>query len=158
MDEMTRFAVIQHKVHQWKPNASIESDVALLGLIYQQAILLYLYTAASSTRHTKNEQYEGLIETAIVKAMGSIRELLPTARVNTNMCWPIAIIGSLATNSADQQEIRNRLETMNVTLGFGNILQVLAILEEMWQHPSDLAGPWNICIAMQKLQIWISFS
>ncbi|OKL57208.1 hypothetical protein UA08_07366 [Talaromyces atroroseus] len=155
MDDMTQFAVIQHKVLQWKPNPSVQSDVTLLGLIYQQAILLYLYTVPSSSQHRK---FVGVIGSTIDKAMGYMRELSPAAPVNTNMCWPIAIIGSLTTDFEQQQEIKNYLVAMNATLGFGNILQVLGILEEMWQHQGEQIGPWDICTAMQTLQTWISFS
>lgn len=161
--DMLRFAEIQQRILQWEPKSTVEPDVAALGHLYQSALLLYLYTATctatgSHQEETDAECYQRLITTTVTKSVDSLRQLPLEARVNTNMCWPLAILGSCVTASDHRQQIRSRLLVMNRTLGFGNIRQTLALLEETWNSPTGQVGPWNLCVTMQKLDIWISFS
>lgn len=161
--DILRFAEIQQRILQWEPKSIVETDVVALGRLYQSALLLYLYTAPSTATGSYQEEmdaecYQRLITTTVTKSMEHLRQLPLEARVNTNMCWPLTILGSCVTDSDHRQQIRARLLAMNRTLGFGNIRQTLALLEEMWNGPTDETGPWNVCVTMQKLDIWISFT
>lgn len=163
MGDLVLFAAFQQKILQWEPRITLDPDIAILGRIYQNAMLLYLCTAAGTAsscdcENTVAQCYQEMIAVTLNAAMALLRRLPLKARLNTNMCWPLAILGSCVTTAEDRQQIRARLLAMDQMLGFGNILSTLEVMEEMWKDTTGQIGPWNICIAMQKLEIWISFS
>ncbi|GKZ26867.1 hypothetical protein AbraIFM66951_003848 [Aspergillus brasiliensis] len=157
-DDIVMFSSLQVQIMQWTPYASVSPEVFLAGRIFQQAMLLYLYTALGGFSRAENGMYQGLIDTAITEAMSYLGQLSGTARINSGLCWPIAVVGSCLTNAEHQDSLRHRLTVMVNTFGLGNMQRTLLILEHMWQMPLDEAGPWNICRAMQQNQIWISFA
>ncbi|OJZ84308.1 hypothetical protein ASPFODRAFT_139032 [Aspergillus luchuensis CBS 106.47] len=157
-DDIAMFSSLQVQIMRWTPYASVSPEVFLAGRIFQQAMLLYLYTALGGFSRAENGMYQGLIETAITEAMTYLGQLSGTARINSGLCWPIAVVGSCLTNAEHQDSLRRRLTVMVNTFGLGNMQRTLLILEHMWQMPLDETGPWNICRAMQRNQIWISFA
>ncbi|GKZ52969.1 hypothetical protein AnigIFM49718_003623 [Aspergillus niger] len=157
-DDIAMFSSLQVQIMRWTPYASVSPEVFLAGRIFQQAMLLYLYTALGGFSRAENGMYQGLIETAIAEAMSYLDQLSGTARINSGLCWPIAVVGSCLSNAEHQDNLRRRLTVMVNTFGLGNMQRTLLILEHMWQMPLDEAGPWNICRAMQRNQIWISFA
>ncbi|KAK1142247.1 hypothetical protein N8T08_007991 [Aspergillus melleus] len=157
-DEIAMYGSLQTQVLQWSPYPTVTPEVFLAGRIFQQAMLLYLYTALSSFSRTENGMHQGLINTAIAEGMMYLNQLSATVRINSGLCWPIAVIGSCLSQEEHQADLRDRLTTMVNTFGLGNMHRTLLLLEHMWQMPLEEAGPWNICRAMQKYQIWISFA
>ncbi|PLB50649.1 hypothetical protein P170DRAFT_353454 [Aspergillus steynii IBT 23096] len=157
-DEIAMYGSLQTQILQWSPFPSVTPEVFLAGRIFQQAMLLYLYTALGSFSRTENGMHQGLINTAIVEGMAYLNQLSATVRINSGLCWPIAVIGSCLCQTEHQDQLRNRLTTMVNTFGIGNMHRTLLLLEHMWEMPLEEAGPWNICRAMQKYQIWISFA
>ncbi|PYH91985.1 hypothetical protein BO71DRAFT_400908 [Aspergillus ellipticus CBS 707.79] len=157
-DDIAMFGSLQVQILRWAPYASVPPEVFLAGQIFQQAMLLYLYTSLGGFSRTENGMYQGLIETAITDGMSYLGQLSATARINSGLCWPIAVVGSCLSNPGHQESLRRRLTTMVNTFGLGNMQRTLLLLENMWEMPLDEAGPWNICRAMQRNQIWISFA
>ncbi|PWY66805.1 hypothetical protein BO94DRAFT_479247 [Aspergillus sclerotioniger CBS 115572] len=157
-DDIAMFGSLQVQIMRWMPYASATPEVFLAGRIFQQAMLLYLYTSLGGFSRTDNGMYQGLIDTAITDAMSYLSQLSATARINSGLCWPIAVVGSCLSDAEHQDTLRQRLTTMVNTFGLGNMQRTLLLLEHMWQMPLDEAGPWNICRAMQRNQIWISFA
>ncbi|RAK96976.1 Zn(II)2Cys6 transcription factor [Aspergillus ibericus CBS 121593] len=157
-DDIAMFGSLQVQIMRWMPYASATPEVFLAGRIFQQAMLLYLYTSLGGFSRTDNGMYQGLIDTAITDAMSYLGQLSATARINSGLCWPIAVVGSCLSDAQHQDSLRQRLTTMVNTFGLGNMQRTLLLLEHMWQMPLDEAGPWNICRAMQRNQIWISFA
>jgi hypothetical protein len=127
-------------------------------LIFQQAILIYLYTSLEGFQHTPDGIYRGLLENAVTEAMSYLSELSPNERINSGLCWPIAVVGSCLVTPDQQAQLRARLTAMTECFGLGNMHRTLLLLEAMWLLPMSEAGPWNICRAMQQNQIWISFA
>lgn len=157
-DEIAMYGSLQTQILQWSPYSTVTPEVFLAGRIFQQAMLLYLYTALSSFSRAENGMHQGLLNAAIVEGMAYLNQLSATVRINSGLCWPIAVIGSCLTQIEHQDQLRTRLTTMVNTFGLGNMHRTLLLLEHMWEMPLEEAGPWNICRAMQKHQIWISFA
>ncbi|RAH51104.1 Zn(II)2Cys6 transcription factor [Aspergillus brunneoviolaceus CBS 621.78] len=160
-DEIAMYGSLQAQIMRWAPLASVSPEVFLAGRIFQQAMLLYLYTALGGPRHfarSKTGMHQMLVETAIAEAMSYLTQLSATARINSGLCWPIAVVGSCLSHPDHQENLRQRLTTMVSTFGLGNMHRTKLLLEHMWQMPLEEAGPWNICRAMEQNQIWISFA
>ncbi|CAG8943091.1 unnamed protein product [Penicillium salamii] len=157
-DDLAMFASIQAQVLRWSPYPNVPTDVHLAGLIFQQAILIYLYTSLGGFRYTADGMFRGLVDNAVTEAMSYLNDLSPSARINSGLCWPIALVGSCLVNVDQQERLRRRLNAMIEKFGLGNMHRTLLLLEAMWQLPISDAGPWNICRAMQQNQIWISFA
>jgi hypothetical protein len=157
-DDIAMFASLQGQILRWSPFVSVTPEVHLAGLIFQQAMLAYLYTSLQGLQHTPEGMYQGLITTAATEAMVYLDELSPTVRINSGLCWPIAVIGSCLTDLEQQDRLRQRLNAMVEKFGLGNMQRTLLLLEAMWQRPATESGPWNICQSMQQNQIWISFA
>lgn len=157
-DEIAMFASIQAQILRWSPYAHVIPEVYLAGLIFQQAMLVYLYTSLGSYQYAPDGMYKGLIETALTDAMSYLDDLSPQARINSGLCWPIAVVGSCLSTPEHQERLRTRLGAMSSHFGLGNMHRTLLLLEAMWQLSPSEAGPWNICRTMQQNQIWISFA
>lgn len=157
-DDIAMFASIQAQIMRWSPYASVEPDVYIAGLIFQQAMLIYLYCACGGYTFTPDGIYKGLIKSAVIEAMTYLEQLPPNARINSGMCWPIAVVGSCLDNQEQQEAMRARTGAMASHFGLGNMERTLQLMEAMWQLPFPEAGPWNISRTMQQHQIWISFA
>lgn len=157
-DDIAMFSLLQAQIMQWAPYSFVIPEVNLASRIFQQAMLLYLYTSLGYFPRGENGMYQAMIDTAITEAMSYLNQLSATARINSGLCWPIAVVGSCLTNAEHQDGLRNRLNIMVNTFGLGNMQRTLLLLENMWQMPVSETGPWNICRAMQDFQIWISFA
>ncbi|KAF5863499.1 hypothetical protein ETB97_010000 [Aspergillus alliaceus] len=157
-DDIAMFGSLQAQIMQWNPFTFVTPEVFLAGRVFQQAMLLYLYTSLGSFSRAENGMHQGLINTAITEAMSYLDQLSATARINSGLCWPIAVVGSCLFDVDQQEQLRQRLAVMVNTFGLGNMQRTLLLLEHMWRMPLEEAGPWNICRAMQQHQIWISFA
>lgn len=157
-DDIAMFASVQAQIVRWSPFPGVIPEVYWAGLIFQQAMLIYLYTSLGGYQYAPDGMYKGLIETAVTQAMTYLDELSPTTRINSGLCWPIAVVGSCLTTPEQQERLRARLIAMSSHFGLGNMQRTLQLLEVMWTLPPSEAGPWNICRTMQQNQIWISFA
>ncbi|GES59945.1 C6 transcription factor [Aspergillus terreus] len=157
-DDIAMFGSVQSQILRWSPYAFVTPEVFLAGRIFQQAMLLYLYTALSGFSRSASGMYQGLVDAAITEAMSYLTQLSATVRINSGLCWPIVVVGSCLSDPEQQDTLRQRLTTMVQTFGLGNMQRTLLLLEHMWQKPPEEAGPWNICRAMEQHQIWISFA
>ncbi|KAJ5640063.1 uncharacterized protein N7484_007925 [Penicillium longicatenatum] len=157
-DDMAMFASIQAQILRWAPFPFVEPEVFMAGLIFQQAMLIYLYTSLGGYKYTRDGMYRGLVQTAVTEAMSYLEQLSPSARINSGMCWPIAVVGSCLETPEQKEGLGTRLTAMSTHFGLGNMHRTHQLLEAMWDLPPSEAGPWNICRSMQQKQIWISFA
>jgi len=157
-DDIAMFASIQAQILRWSPYPHVIPEVYLAGSIFQQAVLIYLYTSLGGYQYAPDGVYKGLVENAVTEAMGYLDELSPQARINSGLCWPIAVVGSCLSTPVRKERLRTRLNDMSYHFGLGNMHRTLLLLEAMWQLSPSEAGPWNICRTMQQNQIWISFA
>lgn len=155
-DDFADFVDVQSRINSWSPLASVHPNVALAGRVFQQAMLIYLYTALQSLSSAANGRHESIIQSAVDEALSILDELPPSARVNTSLCWPIAVIGSCAGEETQRIRLCSRLDIMFAGIGLGNIRQTRVLLDHLWRM--DSPDPWKICRVMQEHQIWISFA
>lgn len=157
-DDIAVFGSLQAQILRWSPYAWVIPEVSLSGRIFQQAMLLYLYTAAGSLQRLENGMYQVMVDAAASEAMSYLSQLSPSARINSGLCWPIAVVGSCLSNPQQQDQLRCRLNAMVNTFGLGNMQRTLLLLEHMWQMPPGESGPWSIPQAMQERQVRFSFA
>ncbi|KAH6962468.1 fungal-specific transcription factor domain-containing protein [Ilyonectria sp. MPI-CAGE-AT-0026] len=155
-DDFAVFANMHNSIESWSPPAAAQPDVALAGRIFQKAMIVYLYTTLQTLPGAADGRHRYTIQTAVDEALSCLAAMPPSARVNTSLCWPIAIVGSCVTAETQKEFLRNRLKFMFDAIGLGNIRQTAVLLDLVWDKPD--AGPWNICQVMQEHQIWISFA
>ncbi|KAF5022035.1 hypothetical protein F66182_5918 [Fusarium sp. NRRL 66182] len=158
-DNIVNFAFLQSQVMGFFPDASVSPYSRLAGLVWKQAALLYLWTVLGRP----HQQPEGsiqraLVESTVAEAVTLLDQFPATVRINTSLCWPLAVIGCSTSDAAVQQVLRTRLQTMLDTIGLGNMRQTLVLLEYVWQKPPEQVSPWTLCRAMRERQIWISFA
>lgn len=159
-DDFMTFSALQANILSFNPVPNANVDVKLAGLIYQKAVLLYLYTTLDALPREASGPglYESLIEATVREAMDLLAMLSPAARINTSLCWPIAVIGSVLTDTAEQVTLHDRLQTMFAHIGLGNIEATTRLLDQIWLQPKEERNPWTICKTMQEHQLWISFA
>lgn len=158
-DDIMTFGFLQSQILAFFPDSSAALNARLAGLVFKQAVLLYLWTMLG-TSHNKpeNSAHKNFINTAVNDAIALLSQFPATVRINTSLCWPLAVIGCCTSDPAVQQVLRTRLQTMLDTIGLGNMRETLVLLEHVWKQPLEETSPWTLCKSMREHQIWISFA
>jgi hypothetical protein len=158
-DDIITFSEIYYDINSFVPLASVNSETSHAGCIFQQALLVYLLTALGPMSSTTIvSKHRDKIESAVQSAIEHLAQIQPTSRINTSLCWPLAIVGSCTADHDIQSIIRLRLRSMIQTIALGNMEQTLILLEHIWTLPLEDRSPWTICTAMQEHELWISFA
>lgn len=157
-EHFAHFAILQSQLLTWTPSPDVSADQKYSGLFYQQALLLYLYTAVIGLDEPMGAFSSDLIASTLAKALLFLESVPPTAQVNTLLGWPIAIVGSCLTIDEQKIRIRDRLSTMLNTIGLGNIREILGVLEITWESGLEEANPWNFYKVMEEHHMSFSFA
>lgn len=158
-DNIVTFGLLQAQAMAFFPDASVTPYARLAGLVFKQAVLLYLWTILGTPhQQSENTSHKAIMDAAVSDAVTLMSQLPATVRVNTSLCWPLAVIGCCTADPEIQQILRMRLQTMVDTIGLGNMRETLVLLEHVWRQPLDEISPWTLCKAMRDHQIWISFA
>ncbi|EMT64871.1 Zinc finger protein 1 [Fusarium odoratissimum] len=156
-DDFLNFGSLQFEITSFVPSPSASSEVTICGYIFQQAVHLYLLTALGIGDERQLTQQLSL-EHTLASAFSYLEQLPASARINTSMCWALAVIGSCTRDEERRELLRQRLQTMFLTIGLGNISSTLSLLEHIWMRPQREQSPWIICQIMYEHEIWISFA
>lgn len=158
-DDMITFGFLQSQIMSFSPNESVSTDTKMAGLVWKQAALLYLWTTLGlPLTMEEGTMVKGLIDAAVSDGISSLNCLPATVRVNTSLCWPLAVLGCCTADTAIQEILRSRLNTMQEIIGLGNMKQTLLLLEHVWRQPFEETSPWLLWRTMKEHQIWISFA
>ncbi|KAK5998736.1 hypothetical protein PT974_01118 [Cladobotryum mycophilum] len=158
-DDIIAFGLLQSQILEFVPAPNVNADAYLAGLVFKQAALLYLWSILGTPQQkTANDSHKRLMESAVFEAISLLDQFPASARVNTSLCWPLAIVGCCTSDPAVQNKLRIRLKTMLETIGLGNMRETLALLEHIWKQPAEETSPWTLCKSMQEHQTWISFA
>ncbi|KAF9769100.1 hypothetical protein IL306_013543 [Fusarium sp. DS 682] len=158
-DNIVNFAFLQSQVMGFFPDPSVTPYTRLAGLVWKQAALLYLWTVLGKPHQQPEGSFQrALVESAVTEAVTLLDQFPASVRINTSLCWPLAVIGCSTSDPTVQQVLRTRLQTMLDTIGLGNMRQTLVLLEHIWEQPPEQVSPWTLCRAMRERQIWISFA
>lgn len=157
-DDVIEFSSLQGQIMLFYPDSSVNAEISCASLIFQKAMLLYLLSILNGLPSTGDGMYSNLISSLLEEALTLLAILSPVVRVNTSLCWPIAVIGSLVSQEAHQIFLINRLDAMIQNIGLGNIYATLNLLKHLWMVPAKERSPWTVYATMRKHQIWISFA
>ncbi|KAF3065556.1 hypothetical protein CFAM422_009560 [Trichoderma lentiforme] len=156
-DDFLTFATLRAEILSFSPNPDATKEVILCGYMFQQALYLYLLTVFRNEATSGGLQRTS-IDNAVSETFSYLEQLPPTARINTSLCWVLAVVGSCTLDESRRDQLRRRLECMFQTIGLGNISSTLTLLEHIWTRPKSEQNPWAICRVMQEQEIWISFA
>ncbi|KAI8674800.1 Zn(2)-C6 fungal-type domain-containing protein [Fusarium keratoplasticum] len=158
-DSIVNFSFLQSQVMGFFPDPSVSPYSRLAGLVWKQAVLLYLWSVLGTPQPQANTSvHKALMDSAVAEAITLLDQFPASERINTSLCWPLAVIGCCTSDPIVQQVLRDRLQTMLDTIGLGNMRQTLVLLEHIWREPLEQVSPWTLCRAMREHQIWISFA
>ncbi|KAL6361903.1 hypothetical protein LRP88_05383 [Fusarium phalaenopsidis] len=158
-DSIVNFSFLQSQVMGFFPDPSVSPYSRLAGLVWKQAVLLYLWSVLGTPQpQANNSVHKALMDSAVAEAITLLDQFPASERINTSLCWPLAVIGCCTSDPIVQQVLRDRLQTMLDTIGLGNMRQTLVLLEHIWREPLEQVSPWTLCRAMREHQIWISFA
>lgn len=142
-------------ISRWEPPADAESDAALCGKIYQQALLVFLETTynKSELRTTRHP--------CVASAFDALKPLLSSLSVsspsNTTICWPLVILGICARLPEEQQMIRQRLSNIYETQRLLNVQQAIELLQVVWsksQYENACPGDLEVIMQEEKMRIF----
>lgn len=131
------------------------------AFVFKQAVLLYLWSILGSpySPQPASPALGQLMDGAVGEALALLAQLPASARVNTSLCWPLAVISCCTADAAVHDVLRARLRTIMDTIGLGNMRQMLVLLEHVWrQGAAETMSPWTLREMMREHQIWISFA
>ncbi|TPX16918.1 uncharacterized protein E0L32_003480 [Thyridium curvatum] len=158
--DIITFGLLQSQIMAYCPDPSARPNSQLAALVFKQAVLLYLWTLIGNPHQgdANTDTHKALIDGAVAEALLSLQQLPVSDRVNTSLCWPLAVIGCCTSSDAVKEIIRARLRAMSETIGLGNMRETLVLLETVWTQPLEETSPWNLCRVMGEYQMWISFA
>ncbi|CEJ92680.1 Putative Pc12g14900 protein [[Torrubiella] hemipterigena] len=166
-DDIMTFGFLQSQIMAYFPDPAANPYSRLAGLVFKQATLLYLWSilgtptkqdAAADAAEPKTGSHKSFITMAVAEAISILSQFPATLRINTSLCWPLAVIGCCTTDPDVQSILRERLRTMLTTIGLGNMRETLTLLEHVWAQPAEDMSPWLLARSMQEHRIWISFA
>ncbi|CAH0056990.1 unnamed protein product [Clonostachys solani] len=158
-DTIITFGCYQSQIQAFYPSSSASGSAITAGLVFKQAVLLYLWTILGNPlKPSAGDAFAKLIRGAVNEAFTQLDRLSTTERVNTSLCWPITIIGCCTADSAIRSQLRERLQIMSRTIGLGNIKRTLSLLECVWKGDPENLSPWTLHSSMQEQQIWVSLA
>ncbi|ODA77347.1 hypothetical protein RJ55_06975 [Drechmeria coniospora] len=158
-DDIMTFGFLQSQILAFFPSPMAATHSQLAGLVFKQGALLYLWSILGTPHQAgANSSHRTLMEGAIAEVVAALSQIPATARVNTSLCWPLAVVGCCTADPAVRDVVKGRIQTMIDSIGLGNIRETLALLENVWRQPLEQVSPWTLHQAMQDHQIWISLA
>jgi hypothetical protein len=131
------------------------SDQAKCAYIYEIALRVHL-PPTRSVALTRMDHSVPLHEDDTVLLEDAIRilsVLSPTSSIASGLCWPLAVLGSVARDDRHRRAIRSYILELYNTCRFGNLLQTVNVLDQLWSDPSlPISGPCAIAEAMRVSQ------
>lgn len=138
-DEYATFAALRREIVLWSPPPNASKDFAHCGLIWQQAVLVFLYTSFMKFSD-KPFDLARLVDHAFRIVEVELRHLPYKAPIATTLNWPLAVLGSCLTRPEHQNLVRNHLSGLGDHLKMGCFRQLLQVLEVLWRSPLPKTG------------------
>lgn len=158
-DDIITFGLLQSQIMAFFPDPSVNPYSRLAGLVFKQGVLLYLWSILGTPyQATSNTAHTNLMASAVAETLSLLGQFPATLRINTSLCWPLAVVGCCTTDPEVQQVLRERLQAMHGTIGLGNMRETLLLLEHIWAKAPEDVSPWKLSEVMQERQVWISFA
>lgn len=150
VENLNTYFLLRDKVEQYAvPTENTEVSFVICGLLYQQAILVYLETSIRKFELISPGHSE-FIENALNKFVNLLNSLPTASPICTTLCWPIMVLGSWATTNHHRTTIRRRLEAMSDSLGMACFRQSQNLLDTIWTCESLYADSDGIQMVMRS--------
>lgn len=158
-DDIMAFGFLQSQIMAYFPDPSANHYSRLAGLVFKQAVLLYLWSILDNPNAKDGDSgHKNFTSLAVTEAVSILGQFPAKLRINTSLCWPLAVIGCCTSDPDVQQILRQRLQIMLGSIGLGNMRETLTLLEHVWTRAPDQVSPWKLSEFMQEHKIWISFA
>lgn len=158
-DDIITFGLLQSQIMAFSPDASVNPYSRLAGLVFKQGVLLYLWSILGLPhQQAASSAHANFISMAVAEAVALLNQFPANLRVNTSLCWPLAVIGCCTADPEVQDFLRQRLRVMHETIGLGNMRETLTLMERVWVGPRENMSPWKLAQTMEEHQLWISFA
>ncbi|KAF4983909.1 hypothetical protein FZEAL_786 [Fusarium zealandicum] len=106
-DSIVNFAFLQSQVMGFFPDPSVSPYSRLAGLVWKQAVLLYLWAVLGTPHHQSNDSvHKALMDSAVTEAISLLDQFPATVRINTSLCWPLAVIGCYISHIKFAEDFR----------------------------------------------------
>lgn len=146
------FTAILREVILWKPSHHASPDAAHCGAVWQQAVLLFLYTSFMKISD-KPFDFPEVVDHAFRKAEAELSQLPLDAPISTTLNWPLAILGSCASRPQHQNLIRQHLIALGDRLQMSCYRQLLHVLENLWNGPRCKDGMSTFQEVMEEMNM-----
>lgn len=150
----------EDKIMSWRcslssdKNGSEDSEIfrecSLAGQIYQQALLIFLYTMFHGERCPDQSLFDK-VDPCIARSLDYREQVGPMSTLQTKMMWPTLIVGSCMRDKAD----RDKLLTLQseLYLSMAPLTRSAELLVYVWEdHDCDSRcfGIYGLAHAMEK--------
>lgn len=136
VETLNTYFHLRDHISQWNaPADGTESSHVICGLLYQQALLVYLESSIRKFELISPES-TSFIENALDRFVNLLNSLPVESPISTTLSWPIVVLGSCARSTRHREIIASRLEKLSKSLGMGCIRQSQRLLEKIWSVDS----------------------
>lgn len=152
--QTAEFASLFEKIMMWCPPAGVNADFLYCGIIYQQALLVFLITSFRDPDANPSDD-DPIVDRAF-NILGAALDKLPyDAPTATTLTWPLAIFGSSSNVPEHRDLIRKRLSGLHSRLEIPCFGQLLRVLEALWKSPDPVNGMESFKIVMKQLKMFV---
>ncbi len=162
-DMIQRQREIQISILSWSPPQDSDPTFVLCGKIYQQALLIYNSSTILQPLNQSSEMEFILIRRGIDHVIALLHNLPVDAPISATIVWPLAFLGTLASDPHHREVIHARLRAIWDILGLGNVKKTIGFLERYWadNNPLKTSFDTRACryleVPLKKYGLYISF-
>ncbi|VUC35487.1 unnamed protein product [Clonostachys rosea] len=142
-------------VSSWEPD-SREINYTLCGIVYQQALLVYLASIPEADQEAL-PRYPDTVQELFDTFLPFLMSTPPESPISTMLCWPLAIFGSCAVEGEHRRVIHERLQLLSQIYSAQSVRDTMILLEKMWAENSGPSSPLSFERIMKKEGMTVLF-
>ncbi|CAH0057597.1 unnamed protein product [Clonostachys solani] len=135
-------------ISSWEPN-SREINYTLCGIVYQQALLVYLASIPEGNREALSG-YPDTVQELFDTFLPFLMSTPPESPISTMLCWPLAIFGSCAGDGEHRRVIHERLQLLSQIYSAQSVRDTMILLEKMWAENPGPSSPLSFERIMKR--------
>lgn len=151
------FQLLLTRIVEWLPPENTLSAFAACGKIYQQALLVFLYTSVG-TCYIDLWSLQSLKDQCLDTVQSLLESLPIHAPISGTLTWPLAMVGSCARTPEHRDMIRRRLNSLYEQLNISCFAQLLYVLEILWESGVENSDIFHLEQLMRELDILVIVS
>jgi Fungal specific transcription factor domain len=144
-------------IEVWTPTSDDEA-YNLCGLVYQQALLLYLKSSYQySPCFTDDEEYSTEVCAMIDIFIPLLQSFDIESLIITTLMWPIAVFGACTKSPAHRDIFLQSLDSMSSVHAVTSVKETRKVLEILWSQKGYEASPLSIEAVMKDNDMVVLF-